>query len=273
MKKIAILGTGPAGLLAGFAAARGGHFVSFFGSGSPGSPTKSEIGGAQFLHRPIPGIHSPDDPDFAITYKVAGSPRHYQAKVYGESEVPFVSMSNVRDGEVVPAWSLRLTYDYLWDYLIGDGSRVNIVKIDPSWLITLIEDGPYDLIVSTIPRPAICLAHAGMIDGRPHGFSSQAVRIMNSPALPLSDNTVWYDGTRNVSWYRTSLIDGSGSTEWGDGAPPNLFREEEIITIKKPISHDCSCFHDQVMFAGRFGEWTKGVLSHSAFEKVCDALH
>ena len=274
MKKIAILGVGPAGLLAGWAASRVPNvFVSFIASGQPGKPTRSEIGGAQFLHRTIPGIHHPDHPDFEITYHTVGSPRTYQEKVYGTGDVPFVSMANVRDGEVVAAWSLQKTYDWLWDELLGDCSRVNIANVTAGYVVDLIESGGYDIIVSTIPRPALCLAHAGMIDGRPHSFGSQAVRIMAAAALPLASNTILYDGTKNVSWYRTSNINGVGSTEWGEGAPPALYRDEEIITIKKPIVNDCNCFEDHVMFAGRYGEWRKGVLSHDAYEKVSDALH
>lgn len=271
MKRVAILGIGPSALMAAYAASFFGAFVSIFTRGDEGSPTKSKIGGAQFLHLPLPGINH-DVPDAEIRYLTSGSTDGYREKVYGEEPVDFVSMSHVVDRTVVPAWSLSATYDLLWEQMVVP-ERVNIATITPVWLHELIESGNFDLIVSTVPRMAVCLAHAGLVDGRPHAFVSQPVRIMNRSTIEeLPDNTMVYDGTRNVSWYRTSKIFGTGATEWSESAPDRLPYEEEIVKIRKPLRTDCSCFSDHVLFTGRFGEWRKGVLTHHSFQNVYKEL-
>lgn len=272
MKKVAILGVGPAGLMAGYAASlRPNTFVSFFSSGGDDGPTKSRIGGAQFLHQALPGINN-DRPDAQVKYRTVGGDTIYKEKVYGSADVPFVSMSRVSDGMQVPAWRLQTTYDRLWDLMIGHGNRVNVVDVSAAWLAALLDNGTFDLVVSTVPRPSVCLAHAGLIDGRPHTFVSQPIRIMNRPAFDIGDNIMIYDGTRNVSWYRTSNIFGVGSTEWSESAPERLPYDDPIVHVKKPISTDCSCFDGHVLFTGRFGEWRKGVLTHDAFKAVWKAM-
>jgi hypothetical protein len=271
MKKVAILGVGPAGLMAGYAASLVPNtFVSFFSAGGDNGPTKSKIGGAQFLHRAIPGIHN-ERPDGMVRYITVGSPVGYKEKVYGSADVPFVSMSNVADGQEVPAWSLSNTYDRLWDLLIGHGNRVNVVDVTAAWLAELLTGGMYDLVVCTVPRPTVCLAHAGLVEGRPHAFVSQPIRFMPRCTMEFKGNRMIYDGTKNVSWYRTSSIFGVGATEWSESAPERL-PYDDVITIKKPISHDCSCFDGHVVFTGRVGAWRKGVLTHHAFIDTFKAM-
>jgi hypothetical protein len=272
MKKVAVLGVGPAGLLAGYAASLVPNtFVSFFAQGGEQGPTKSVINGAQFVHRPIPILHRADNPDAVIRYVTVGSPASYKEKVYGVgSAVPFVSMSNVHDGLDAPAWSMSKTYDALWSALIVP-ERVNVIQITPEWLVNLIEGGFFDVIVSSIPRSAICLSHAGLI-AQQHSFTSQSIRVMGRSAFDLPDNTVIYDGTSSVSWYRTSNIMGVGSTEWGESAPAKLPHYDEITSVTKPISTNCTCFSDDVLHVGRYGEWRKGVLAHEAFVKTFAAI-
>lgn len=277
MKKVAILGAGPAGLMAAYAASLcPGTFVSIFTQGDDSGPTRSKLGGAQFLHVPLPGDLVSQEPDGVITYRLAGEHMGYQTKVYGAEPVPFVSMERVRDGQEVPAWSLSGIYDRLWEYLItGSEHRVNVVDINAAWLIDLCESGTYDHIICTLPRTAVCLGHAGLIE-RSHTFVSQTIRIRNECAfseslMPDGTNTIWYDGTRNVSWYRTSMIFGVGSTEWGEGAPEKL-PYDRVVKAVKPLRTDCNCFNDHVIFAGRYGRWAKGVLTHDGFIKAWEAI-
>jgi hypothetical protein len=275
MKKVAILGAGPAGLMAAHAASQFGSLVSIFTQGVDG-PTKSRLGGAQFLHKPIEGINDTFVPDGMLTYRLAGSNDGYQAKVYGEEPVPFVSMERVQDGMIVPAWRLEETYDRLWEtYVQSSLDHINVVDVSAAWLMDLIEGGFFDLIVSTIPKTAVCLAHAGLTDGRPHAFVSQSIRIRNECAFEgeaiKAANTIWYDGSKNVSWYRTSMLFGVGSTEWGETAPARL-PYDGVIKARKPLRTDCKCFDGRVLFAGRFGRWEKGALTHDAYVETVKAL-
>lgn len=269
MKKVAILGTGPAGLMAAHAASLTGAMVHIFSMGGSNGPTKSRIGGAQFLHQPMPIINEPLSPDGTIKYLTAGTIEGYRQKVYGDADVPFVSMERLPVDGATDAWSLSATYDTLWDLYCG-GNAINVVNISPEWLIELLENIGFDLVVSTIPKTSLCLAHAGLVPDT-HTFVSQRIRIANVNSMMFEDNTMVYDGTKDVSWYRASKIFGVCTKEWGEGAPAVL-PYEDVVVAKKPIRTDCVCFADKVLFTGRHGAWRKGVLTHDAFKDTWKAL-
>lgn len=272
MKKVAVLGCGPAGLMAAYAAATSGAFVSIISAGKQDEPIKSKIGGAQFLHQPVPGI-SDSDPLDVVTYRTVGTHDGYRAKVYGDEDVPFVSMQRISDGLQVPAWPLSETYDRLWAEMVTHGAPVNLMDVTPQFLHDLLETNNFDLVVSSVPKISLCLAHAGLIDGRQHAFQYSQIRVVNRAVFEtLPNNTIRYDGTNGVSWYRTSLIFGHGSTEWGAGAPARLPYEDEIKSIKKPVWTDCNCFDGHILHVGRYGSWRKGVLAHEAYTAVKAAL-
>jgi hypothetical protein len=44
--------------------------------------------------------------------------------------------------------------------------------------------------------------------------------------------------------------------------------------IHKPLSNTCDCWdmEGRVMFTGRYGRWSKGVLTTDAFDEVYSAL-
>lgn len=265
MKTVAILGTGPAGLVAAHACKLAGVPFHLFGMGQ-----KSMLGGAQFLHHQIPGLCG-DEPDFHIKYHVVGDRRTYQRKVYGNAEVPFVSFANVSDGELQPAWALDKLYDGLWNEIAGGGSSINAMNVTPEILVQWIEAGTFDVIVSTIPKKELCLSANGLIVSA-HHFWSQEVRVMQECIFEtnMAPNTIMYDGTPNVSWYRTALINGVGSTEWGSGAPEKL--PYDTFTLRKPVRTTCTCFEGEVVFTGRHGAWKKGNLVHHAFVDTWKAV-
>lgn len=258
MKPVLILGVGPAGLMAAHACKLKGVPFSIVGNGG-----KSVIGGAQFLHAAVP-LLTDAEPEGTLTYHVTGHESGYKTKVYGDSDVPFVSMGRVTDGQKVPIWSMQKNYDRLWDDIAGGGFSVSPADVTPEWLINEIEADRWRYIVSTIPRPHVCLSVAGMVDGPAHAFVSQQIQIANECMLNFvgddGESHIWYDGTSNVSWYRTSVIFGEGSTEWGMRDLPY-----KTVTVRKPISTTCQCFNGKVMFTGRYGAWRKGILIHQAF--------
>lgn len=259
--------------MAAHAVALSGRPIVLFGlPDEQGRPQRSVISGAQFLHTAVPTIND-DTPDFELTYKKLGTSAGYQHKVYGGDDVPFVSFDRVKDGETVQAWSLRKTYDKLWDNLCGpDGHAVNVMQVDPMLLQQWFEQGTFELVVSTVPRHAICLPYNGFGD-KPHAFISQPI-ITNNDSNNAHDNTIIYNGDENFSWYRSSRIDGHGSTEWGGQSMENLRRAyRDLVVIKKPIRHECNCWQGRpIVFAGRYGEWRKGVLTHEAFVTAFKAV-
>jgi hypothetical protein len=199
-----------------------------------------------------------------LTYRVRGSGEEYQKKVYGESSVPFVSIKNVTDGKEVPAWNLRQIYERLWDVY---GKLVVETEISPEFMEKMSAGHPFDVIFSSVPLSAICRATIDM--DVQHSFRSQPVRIHNAALWEdMPNNTIVYDGTEEHSYYRMSKIFGVGSTEWGATAP---LPPVSTKTVSKPIATNCNCF-PWVQRIGRFGAWTKGVLTMHAFNSVVDTL-
>lgn len=249
---VAVLGCGPAGLMAAQAVALAGRPLAIFSV----KAEPSKLGGAQFLHKAIPGINDHRKPDAVLTYRLLGDPETYRRKVYGsQPNVPFVSFTGVKDGEEQPAWNLIETYERLWEKFSG---HINEVAITAEWM----RDNSFDEVFSSVPLPSICMTQAGMVSGY-HGFHSQDILIAPLDYLPsVPDNTIVYDGTPDRTWYRSSRIFGVPGTEWSTyvKAPPlpGLLRD------RKPISTTCDC-HPEVTRVGRRGTWTKGVLTHDAF--------
>lgn len=274
MKGIAILGTGPAGLMAAQACAITGRPFSLFGApGSDGHVHPSVISGAQFMHVAVPTVSKEEEPDFSIRYRKFGTAEGYAAKVYAsDPRVPFVSFNNVNDGEQVPAWSLRSIYETLWHGIAGDGRSVNALRIDARTIDEWVKKELWDAIICTIPRNVLCRVHAGMDDRAAHSFLSQSVAIIDSEDMGVGFNEIHYNGDPNgPSWYRSSNIAGWQSTEWADTKVPPYYKSQARV-LDKPISHTCDCWAGQVTFAGRFGKWEKGVLVQDGFIEAFQAV-
>jgi hypothetical protein len=250
--RIAILGCGPSGLVAAYAVERTGAVVHIFSK-----PRKSEMFGAQYLHRGIPGI--PSGNPMAISYQLQGSIEDYRAKVYGPSYHGSVSPVELETSHL--AWDIRHTYDQLWAIY---GPAVKPAEITPSWLTFNIRD--YDAVLSTIPLPAICV-NSG------HRFEAQEIlAIGDAPERDqyvgsnIADGTVICNGRQHPSWYRASKIFGYSTLEWslataGAGAPSDASR------VKKPLSTDCDCW-PLVTRVGRYGKWKKGELVHHVYREA-----
>lgn len=251
MKPVAILGSGPAGLLAAHAVALRGQPFAIFSEGKP-----SKIGGAQFLHSAIPNLTA-EQPDFHVIFKLKGEASEYRRKVYGDAPgVPFVSMEGLTDGQVQPAWDLRTAYEQLFDGPMGRSVEGNKVTVSAKWLW----DHQFDFssIISSIPLNVLCL-------NPQHVFSFQTILISTDDISFVGVNEIVYNGEPSPSWYRASNINGHCGTEWSTNTPkpplPNL------IQVKKPVWTNCDCY-PQMIRVGRYGEWKKGVLVDDAFKKV-----
>jgi len=265
MKPVAILGAGPAGLLAAHAVGLAGQPIVVISQPTRDgtSPLKSRLGGAQFLHKPIPELTN-REPDTTVTYRVFGDEATYRQKVYGGSRVPFTSFESVTDGMTQSAWNLIGVYDALWESF---KESITVIKVDPDWLDKNLDR--FRLVLSTVPLPLLCRSRAGIVDDV-HAFPVQKVRI-HTEALKksLGDDTIYYDGTRDHAWYRMSRLFGVGGTEWSDQVPKPPVPH---LVAKKPIRTSCTCYEGQVVRLGRHGTWTKGVLTHDAFIGALDAL-
>jgi hypothetical protein len=196
-----------------------------------------------------------EEPDRVITNRLTGTPDQYRYKVYGidPMKVPtHVSAMDVEDDEKVPVWDLNAAYDTLW---ASFEQSINEAKIDANWLDE--HGNEFELIISSIPAPALCRR------GDIHRFTYQEVWIDPKPALFLPKDTICYNGDKEPSWYRASNIGGTaGGTEWSaNGKKPPI---PGLVLVKKPLTHNCDCWPD-IFRVGRYGTWTKGVLTHDAF--------
>lgn len=254
MKTVAILGCGPAGLLAAHAVGLAGRPLSLHSK-----PQKSPLGGAQYLHSSVPGLTA-ETPDFRITNRLLGTAEGYKRKVYGTDPMTTprsVSADFIKDGEQFGAWDLNKVYDTLWN---GNVHAINEANIDPNWIEQ--NQSNFELIISSVPRYLLCKNPF-------HQFKSQSVWIVPGAAEFLPKNEIHYNGDPSPAWYRASNINGHGGIEWSTlGPKPPV---EGLRQATKPLATNCDCFPD-IWHVGRYGEWRKGVLAHDAFWNLIPAL-
>lgn len=246
MRDVAILGCGPAGLLAALAVEQAGFNPVIYSI-----KAKSVMPGAQFLHEPIVGLTN-DDPDMEITFIKQGTKEVYAMKVYGDPEAP-CSWDDYPQG-ARPAWSLSDAYDRLWDRY---GDQVIEGAVKPLSLNTI--ESMYDLVFSTIPAPVLCSNWL-------HRFPSASVWIRSwNHADTSAKPFVEYNGSQLVGYYRMSTIGGWSSTEFGH-------RALNTVEGKKPLGTDCNC-RPEIHRLGRFGKWQKGVLVHHAYHEAKEVVN
>lgn len=252
--KILVLGCGPAGLLAAHAASYAPNaYINIVSV-----KQRSELFGCQYLHGPIPDLKIETT---TVDYVLRGTALDYQHKVYGDQPVSGVSPASLSGSH--PAWDIRAAYEQLWERYAG---LVDNVAIDASDMEKMLGYYQPDLVVNSIPLSLLCLKP------QEHAFTSQQCWAMgDAPTLgqfvpiPTTSDTIVCDGTRDVSWYRAANVFGHATVEWSGLRPkPPL---EGVVAFNKPLATTCDCWPDMVR-VGRYGTWTKGVLSHQAFNDV-----
>lgn len=251
--RVAILGCGPAGLLAAHAAVERGHQATIFSL-----LAKSPIPGAQYVHEPIPGI-TREEPDGMLTYLKMGTREGYAEKLYGDRDAP-VSWDRFKEGEH-PAWSMEFAYERLWQLYVErtyEAIELFDVRIDADD-IDRMANNKFAVVLSSIPAKALCY-------NTEHRFQGQRVFIANHPVV-YSPELIIYSGRPRDSWYRSSTIFGHTSTEWPESRKPESIHGWRG---EKPISTDCDCHLEHASFfrIGRFGQWEKQVLVSDAYHRA-----
>lgn len=252
--KAAVLGCGPAGLFAVHGLRDRGYDVTIYSKAR-----KSDMYGAQYLHAPIDGLSPIDEEPLKVRYSLVGTASGYRDKVYGS--IPVKVSPEALDMEHL-SWDIRSAYDYAWK-LYGDD--VVDTLISPEWMRSGELDR-YGLVVSSVPLPTLCAARED------HLFHATSIWAMGdaprrgqyAPFRP-EPGTVICDGTRDRGWYRASNLYGHVTVEWPQSRKPPL---PGIAEVAKPIYSTCDCYaHGKFRFVkvGRYGVWSKGVLSHQAY--------
>jgi len=255
--RVAILGCGPAGMIAAHAARGLGHDVTIFSL----NPRPSQMYGCQYLHSPIP--NATDLTKVAwVDYMLSGPIDGYRRKVYGDrAEVDLSPQTLSRHH---PAWDIRTTYARLWERY---AKWIEPVAVD-AYNLPRVTAG-FPVIVSTIPRPNLC-HQVGV-----HKFRSTTIFARGEApdqGIYLEDincprDMVICNGNENPSWYRASNVFGHKTAEWSYDS-----LMVGGIAVKKPIDNDCDCSPDHVIHVGRYGAWKKGILASDAYSSTYAAL-
>lgn len=267
-KSAAVLGCGPAGLFATHALIQNGWSVTIFSR----KIWMSDLYGCQYLHAPIPGLTDDLHPQ-RVSYRLVGEAEGYREKVYDGAPVAVSPETLDADHD---AWDIRAAYARAWGLykeLIGEIEltpealgfvrRSEISRMSP----TAINTRQFDLIVNTVPLPALC--YGG------HEFTSTEIWAMgDAPAMgqyvpfTVDPFSVVCNGDRDTGWYRASNVFGYKTVEWPIRRKPPL---PGIAKVSKPLRTNCNCYSEapyRWVNVGRYGSWTKGVLSHSAYEEA-----
>lgn len=250
-EKVAVIGCGPAGLIAAYEAERLEYDVDIFSI-----KQKSPIGGAQYLHAPLEGLKNHPESEMLYMFKM-GSEQGYAEKVYGKTDAP-VSFSNYRIGPQV-GYSLQKVYDLLWDRYEDQVIDMPVKVLD---LESLLSDASYRKVFNSAPRNEFCKAPDH------HTFDAQGI-VLVPVGMTSIKNTIVYSGRLEERWYRTSFLDGEGWTEYSMAS----IGEESVQACLesggkigyKPLKTDCDCHptpNDKLVTIGRFGSWEKSALLH-----------
>ena len=256
MKKVAVLGCGPAGLLAAHAVEQSGHTPYIYSR-----KQKSVIPGSQYLHEPIPGV-TDMYPENTVQYVRLGTAQGYGLKVYGDG---YRNTGWENYDRLYPSWNVIRAYDKLWERF---EPRIGDMDVTAEMVPALVEE--HDLVISTLPAPAMC-----EFDGE-HQFESTPFWIKTLPTEEIDRNhdIVIYNGLPSDPWYRWSILGGVTSIEYATDSIVDEDDGVEYLTIgtgRKAINNDCDC-HPSMVRAGRWAEWRHGVLLHHAYRKALTAL-
>jgi len=253
--RVAILGCGPAGLIAAYAAEEAGHRVVVYST-----KRKSTIFGAQYLHEPILGISDPNA-EMEINITKIGTREGYAENVYGNRDAP-VSWDKFHNGWDA-GWDLKKVYENLWHRFEPRIVDVVISKRTVEHIMAM-----FDRTFSTIPIKMLC-------DVWGHSFTSASIWVVHGPAR--GENMMVYNGLAPngiPSWYRYSLINNYQSWEYAERHTPQPQWVASNLTVSegiKPLHTDCDC-HPEIVRFGRFGRWNKNVFTHHSYQEVLDAL-
>jgi hypothetical protein len=260
MTQVAILGAGPAGMMAAHAVARNGHEPVLFAE----YRLPSHVNHDMFILKPFPGVGSPHS---SVWYDKIGRPEGYAEKCYGNEDAP-TSWERIGSGSG-SIWWLSEVYDSLWSMY-----HVQVMaKLITDDVIEDIKDD-YPLVISTLPATAICRDLEGHLFG---AVDTWLARDESDYQLTRQrvDNYLAYNGSLEPGWYRYSSLRGIRTWEYASDPllvyPREIGEGTPILTGKKFTDNTCSC-HPGVHRVGRWAQWKRGVLNHHPYEQTTAIL-
>jgi hypothetical protein len=273
--RIAVIGSGPAGLLSAWAAIRAGYYVEIFTNRK--APTMQT--GAQYVHMNIPGITSSDEAQ-PIQYSHIGTAEGYAEKIYGGALAPDETSWYKFEGEV-PAWPMSEVYQRLWKYF------EDVIIEAPVDLGRLEQIARHNFAVFSSMPLNVLLDPSQKASGH---FKTEMVFTypkMVTPGYKIgrAPNVIVYNGA-GAGWYRQSRIFGKEWTEWPQRMGLEAIQAEitrygheynslAMWQVAKPVV--CTLpvnllLPPNVRLIGRYGQWRKGVLVHDAYVETTNFL-
>lgn len=266
-KKVAVLGAGPAGLLAATAAEELGWEVSIYSApAADGEPKKSELYGCQYLHAPPPQSCPVAVPNRPVEYRLIGTSEGYRQKVYGKEYTGIVSPDEYGPEKAHSAWDIRRTYDWLWGKWVDAIMPLQLTGQEMAGIMA----SNFRRVITTVPAPALCVNDSHLFPyARIWALGETPERRSPIKAPPF---TVVCNGEAWTGWYRVANVFGYTTVEWPAAKKPPI---DGVAPVFKPLMTDCNCWQPRsgkVLRLGRFGKWQKGVLVHTAYEEVLRSL-
>lgn len=260
--RIAVLGCGPAGLMAAHAARGLGHDITIFSE----KVRQSRMFGAQYLHQPIPNATNLTKVAW-VDYTLQGPMEGYRRKVYGDKAEVTVSPEQLQRHH--PAWDIRETYFRLWDLY---AARMRMVE-RISWENFAEVTRDFDVVISSIPKTSTC--HWRETNRHLfHGINIYAKGEAPEKGIHIDvdcpRDMVICNGWMEPSWYRASNVFGHKTVEWSWSMVTSEAMRDAAV-VEKPISNTCDCWPG-TLYVGRYGSWTKGVLASDAYTRTVTAL-
>lgn len=261
--KVAILGAGPAGMLAALAVERNGYQPVIYSA----TRLRSELNDDMYLEELPPGILGTDGytPDQVVEYIREGTARQYAKKLYGDEDA-IVSWEDVRWGEH-GIWWLQDVYDKLFDRFLG-----NIVEFEfKDGLDVAAVAAKHNFTMTTLPGKIACV-------NPDHSFTSRTVWLVRyqSPHYdPIRDRQeLVYNGQEGPRWYRYSSLRGWKTWEYSFD-PSEVHGEigDDPVIVKgmKLLNNSCTC-NPRVHRVGRWAQWRRGVRNHHPFQQATSIL-
>jgi ribonuclease HI len=144
----------------------------------------------------------------------------------------------------------------------------------------LIGSQRFSMVVSTLPRKIWAQPGDDFIYSQGWATSGELARAI---CQGIGSNSIVCDGTDKVTWSRASRVFGHYTVEWpwNDGERPTYGNEEaKIARLMKPLRCKTDVQTGDALvsggppwvFAGRYGEWKKGVVVTDTWAVVNRAL-
>jgi hypothetical protein len=257
---VLVVGCGPAGLLAAWAAKQRGYDPIILGGAQP---AKSKLHGAQYLHSKIDELVDESE-SFQVRYVKHGTDIGYAQKIYAGAVSPRnTSWSKFEAGEH-DAYPLGMVYDRLWDTL-----RMHVFPLEFSGhIVPMFRRIGVARIMSTMPLNVLMPWLK---------FQSETVLIDDTHCLEgVGYNEIHYYGNQDEAAYRSSCIMGVKSTEY---PATTLGVYQECQSVTKPLAARIpstgalvGAHHGGVDLLGRYGRWKKGALVDDAYRQALEIL-